>query len=378
MAIFSLADIYFYRGDIDNSLDLYRKYVSLNPDNGNLLLERARWLRREQQPEMAIKLYNLVTELFPNTNAYLDSMMSIGELKAELNQPKEAIDILQQMITIAKNTNNRTTKNQLASAQIMIGDIYQKDMHNLPSALTEYKKAESIIDPRSEQISDLRLKITDCYRLMGFYDEALETLNSIPKESRSASIEAHIAKMKGDCYFSMGDFDGAKIQYKVATKRNLNEDWANDALDRLALMDEYSNGSLRDLLKTYDSIERLTASGEYDNAFLECSNAVKKYPANDLTDRIQIDMGELLILKGKYNDAIKTYEGLIRPDSQFAAEAQFRIANIYWQRLNDRQQAIDAYSKLIREYPDSILVADARKQLQRLSANGTNSEQALP
>lgn len=378
-AIFSLADVYFFRGDIDNSLDLFRKYVSLNPDNGNLLLERARWLRREQQPEMAIKLFNLIIELFPNTNVYLDSMMSIGELKITLNQPKEAVDILQKMIARAKNINNRTAKTQLVSAQIMIGDIYQKDMHNLPSALTTFKEAESIIDPRSnEQIIDLRLKMTDCYRLMGFYNEALETLNSIPKESRSASIEAHIAKMKGDCYFSMGDFDGAKTQYKVATKSNLNEDWANDALDRLALIDEYSNDSLRDLLKTYDNIERLTASGEYDNAFLECSNAVKKYPANGLTDRIQIDMGELLILKGKYSDAIKIYEGLVRPDSQFAPEAQFRIANIYWQRLNDRQQAIDAYSKLIREYPDSILVADARKQLQRLSASGTNSGQALP
>jgi len=381
-AISALADIYFYKGDIDNSIELFRKSASLYSDNGNLLIERAKWLKRERHPEKAIKIYNLIIELYPNANNCLDAMMSIGELKAMLNQPKEAIDILQKMIARVKNINNQTTKIQLVSAQIMLGDIYLNHKNDLQSALSAYIEAKSFIDPQSnemvEQMTDLSLKIADCYRLMGNFDMALDTLNSIPKESRNAIIEARITKQKGDCYFSMGDFSGAKTQYKKATKGNFKEDWANDALDKLALIDEYSNGSLLDLLKSYANIERLKASGEYDNAFLECSNTVKKYPANGLIDRIQLEMGEILYIKGKYNEAIKVYEVLVRPDSQLAPEAQFRIASIYWQRLNDKQRAIDTYSKLIRDYPDSILVVDARKQLQQLSANGVIPEQALP
>jgi tetratricopeptide (TPR) repeat protein len=380
-AISSLADIYFYKGDIDNSIELFRKATSLYSDNGNLLIERAKWLKREQQPEKAIKIYNLIIELYPNTNNCLDAMMSIGELKAMLNQPKEAIDILQKMIAGAKSINNRTTKIRLVSAQIILGDLYLNSMSDLQSALSTYVEAKSFIDPQSdgmtEQMTNLILKIADCYRLMGNFDMALDALDSIPKESRSLSIEARITKQKGDCYFSMGDFSGAKTQYKKATKSNLKEDWANDALDRLALIDEYS-GPLLDLLKSYANIERLKASGEYDNAFLECSNAMKKFPANGLIDRIQLVMGEIFDIKGKYSEAIKIYEVLVRPDSQFAPEAQFRIANIYWQRLNDKQRAIDTYSKLIRDYPDSVFVVDARKQLQQLSANGVIQGQALP
>ena len=391
-AISALADIYFYRGDIDNSIELFRKSTLIYSDNGNLLIEREKWLKREQQPEKAIKIYDLIIELYPNANNCLDAMMSIGELKVMLNQPKEAIDIIQKMIARIKNINNRTTlvppsngrteKVRLMSAQIMLGDIYLNHKNDLQSALSAYIEAKSFIDPRSdemaEQVTDLSLKMADCYRLMGNFDMALDSLDSIPKESRNASIEARITKQKGDCYFSMGDFNGAKIQYKKAAKGNLKEDWANDALDRLALIDEYSNGSLLDLLKSYANVERLKASGEYDNAFLECSNLVKKYSANGLIDRIQLEMGEIFGLKGKYNEAIKVYEVLVRPDSQFAPEAQFRIASIYWQRLNDKQRAFDTYSKLIRDYPDSIFVVDARKQLQQLSANGVIQGQALP
>ena len=201
-------------------------------------------------------------------------MMSIGELKVMLNQPNEAIDIIQKMIAKVKNINNQTEKVRLVSAQIMLGDIYLNNKNDLQSALSAYIKAKSFINPRemTEQMTDLSLKIADCYRLMGNYDMALDTLDSLSKESRNAIIEARITKQKGDCYFSMGDFNGAKTQYKKATKGNLKEDWANDALDKLALIDEYSNGSLLDLLKSYANIERLKASGEYDNAFLECSN----------------------------------------------------------------------------------------------------------
>lgn len=382
IAVSTLADIYFYRGDIDNSIELFRKMASFYSDNGNLLIERAKWLKREQQPEKAIKIYDLIVELYPNSNNCLDAMISIGELKTTLNQPREALDILQKMIAKAKNVSSRTTKKQLVSAQIMIGDLYLNYMHDLPSALTAYSEAKSVIGPRSDemtgQLIDISLKMSDCHRLIGDYDVALEILDSIPKESISTSAESLIIKQKGDCYFSMGDFEGAKTQYKKATKGNLKEDWANDALDRIALIDEYSNDSMRDLLKAYANIKRLKAMGEYDNAFLECSNAVKKYPISGLLDRIQLEMGEILDLQNKYNEAIKVYEVLVRPDSQFAPEAQFRIAGIYWQRLNDKSRATDAYSKLIRDYPDSILVADARKQLQRLSANGVIQGQALP
>jgi tetratricopeptide (TPR) repeat protein len=380
-AMSALADIYFYNGEIGESIDLYKKVALRFPSNSNLLFERAEWLKRERQLENAIKMYEAILEIYPDTNFSIDALINIGQLQAELDKPNEAIANLKSVALKTRNLSDEKSNSQLVSALMMTGDIYLKQLHDTKASLSAYQEAEIILKRQSymiTEISELYLKMADCYRIMGVFDMASKALESIPEDNRSALIEARMAKLQGDCYFNMGDFDNAKIQYKKATKSNLKEDWANDALDRLALIAEYSVGALQELLKSYANVDRMKEAGEYDRALSEYQNAIKAYPSSGLTDRIKLEIGSLLTQKERYNEAIETYEVLIRSNSQFAPEAQFRIAGIYSQNLNDSQRAIEAYSKLIRDYPDSILVSDARKQLQRLSVGASPSVPHLP
>jgi tetratricopeptide (TPR) repeat protein len=398
--ISTLADIYFYRGDIDNAIEFFKKTVAFNSDNANIMIEKARWLIREQKPEKAEKIYNFILGSYPNTSAEIDAIVSLGQLKAEMNKPEEAIKDLRSAISksnflFGQNEMNARGLNlsgqndrRLPPILTMIGDIYVTQIHDPQSAIIAYTDAMAMSDTRSSpsEIPDLKLKVADCQRLMGLYDTAFEVLNSIPQDQISTSAKANLVppsngkidKIRGDCYFNMGDFENAKKYYKTATKGNLKEEWANDVLDKMALIDEFSNGQLADLLKVYSSLDRIKESGDYENALLGYSSAIKKFPKNDLTDRIQLEIGEILTLKGKYDESIKAYEVLVSSGGEFAPEAQFRIAAIYSQKLKDNQRAVDAYAKLIKDYPDSMLVADARKQLQRLSASGNASGQILP
>jgi len=377
-AISALADIYFYKGDIDNAIVFFRKITPFYSDNSNTLMDRAKWLVREQQPEKAEKIYNLILELYPNNLAYIDASMSLAQIKSDMDQPQEAIKILRS--AISKTNTIKVASRKVPSILTMIGDIYANKIYDPQSAIIAYSDAMALSDTDSNpsEIVEIKLKMANCQRLMGFYDASFEILKSIPQDQISTAIKAKIDKIRGDCYFNMGDFENAKGYYKNATKGNFKEDWANDVLEKIALIDEYSNGQLSDLLKTYANLDRLKESGDYETALLGYSSAVKRYSKNDLTDRIQLEIGELLSLKGKYDEAIKAYEVLVNSDGKFAPEAQFRIAMIYSQKLKDNQRAIDAYVKLIRDYPDSILVADARRQLQKLSANINTSGQVLP
>ncbi|MEK7397970.1 MAG: tetratricopeptide repeat protein, partial [Candidatus Poribacteria bacterium] len=406
--ISTLADIYFYRGDIDNAIEFFKKTVAFNSDNANIMIEKARWLIREQKPEKAEKIYNFILGSYPNTSAEIDAIISLGQLKAEMNKPEEAIKDLRSAISKSNFLSGQNEMNarglnlsgqndrRLSPILTMIGDIYVTQIHDPQSAIIAYTDAMAMSDTRSSpsEIPDLKLKVADCQRLMGLYDTAFEVLNSIPQDQISTSAKANLVppsngrlvppsngridKIRGDCYFNMGDFENAKKYYKIATKGNLKEEWANDVLDKMALIDEFSNGQLADLLKTYSSLDRVKESGDYENALLGYSSAIKKFSKNDLTDRIQLEIGEILTLKGKYDESIKAYEVLVSSGGEFAPEAQFRIAVIYSQKLKDNQRAVDAYAKLIKDYPDSMLVADARKQLQRLSASGNASGQILP
>ena len=94
---------------------------------------------------------------------------------------------------------------------------------------------------------------------------------------------------------------------------------------------------------------------------------------SDPTDRIPFEIADLLALQMKSTEAISAYKELVQSQSPLASEAQFRIAGIYWQQLNSPQQAIDGYSALIENYPESVLVADARKQIRRLASEQPSS-----
>ncbi len=378
LVISALADIYFYRGDIDKAIVFFKMLPLFYTDNSSVMMDRAKWLIREQKPEQAEKVYNLILELYPDNLVTIDALISLAQIKTEMDQPEEAIKILRS--AISKVNTIKVANRKTHSILTMIGDIYVEKIYDPQSGMLAYSDAMALSDVNSNpsEIIEIKLKMANCQRLMGLYDASFEILKSIPQDKIPITVKAKIDRIRGDCYFNMGDFENAKRYYKNATKGNLKEDWANDVLERIALIDEYSNGQTLELLKTYANLDRLKESGDFETALLGYSSAIRKYPKSDLTDRIQLEIGNLLSLKGEHDRSIKAYEMLVNSNGKFAPEAQFRIAMIYSQKLKDNQLAIDAYAKLIRDYPDSILVADARKHLQRLSSNVKTSEQILP
>ncbi len=54
------------------------------------------------------------------------------------------------------------------------------------------------------------------------------------------------------------------------------------------------------------------------------------------------------------------------PASQYAPEAQYRIAKIYHRYLKDNSSAVREYKALLTNYPDSEYAEDAREALQEL------------
>ena len=72
--------------------------------------------------------------------------------------------------------------------------------------------------------------------------------------------------------------------------------------------------------------------------------------------------------KKKLNEAIKQYSQLQKKqygDSEYIPQARLRIALIYETKLHDQRKAVDAYTKLVHDYPpaDSPIGKEAQKRL---------------
>ncbi len=370
-ALLTLSDVYFHQGSFNASLQQFKAIAVLYPDKGDILFEHAQILQRERQFDHAIKFYQTTLDLFPESEIALYTLMQKGQLDALLNRSEAAIASLQTLISRTVNRNERDAGSFWVSAYILIGDIHLQQTHDVKTALSTYEEAKHKIETRSgnaeslyKYIPNLSLRIADCYRLMGEYSKANTVLDSIPAKYQSKSIVAQIAKLRADCYFSGCDFDRALAQYQEAIQRIMNEDWVNDSLDRIALIKGYSDNT-HPLLQVHAQVERLRKLGKYEEALMICTSAVKEHtPA----DRIQLEIGDLLALQLKATEAISAYEELIESKSSLAPEAQFRIGGIYWRQLENPEQAVQAYSHLIENYPDSMLVADARKQIRQLAS----------
>jgi len=72
--------------------------------------------------------------------------------------------------------------------------------------------------------------------------------------------------------------------------------------------------------------------------------------------------------EGKYQEAVKFYENLIKkfPQSKFSPQAQFMIGFIYANEFKDLDNAKIAYEKFLKDYPDHEMAKDAKWELEHL------------
>lgn len=379
--LLTAADFYFHQGRFEDSLQHFRKIASLYPDEGRILFSHAQTLERERQFDPAIEFYEAALDISSHGIISSQALAHIGQLRFQLQQPQEAIASLSKLISEIDNAQPATGRQTgfqddvWLSAYMLMGDVYLHQTHDIETALSTYMDAKrrALAQPNGaralhKQLSDLDLRIGECYRLMGKYDEAEKLLDSMQTKYKSRTMAAQIAKLRGDNYFSRGSFDEALLQYQKAIQWPMSEDWVNDALDRIVLIKDYPNHGPESLLNVHAQTERLRKLGQYDKALEIYVSAVKERGADAAVDRIRLEMGELLVLHMEAQKAVSAYEELIQSESPLASEAQFRIAGIYHQQLGDQKRAIEAYSTLIEEYPDSILVASARKQIRQIAS----------
>jgi len=119
----------------------------------------------------------------------------------------------------------------------------------------------------------------------------------------------------------------------------------------------------------------LYAQGEMEldrNRYAEARNAFKKiverHPQSTYAPRARFLMGESYYRESEWDKAIKEFEVFLSfyPRHQIADLVQFRLAMSYYDQLKPVEQdqgitvkAMEAFRKLVREYPESRYAADA-------------------
>ena len=110
----------------------------------------------------------------------------------------------------------------------------------------------------------------------------------------------------------------------------------------------------------------------YEQARASFRRIVERHPTSSYAPRARFLMGESYYREAEFDKAIKEFEAFLAffPRHQIADLVQFRLAMSYYDQMKPVEQdqgitakAIEAFKKLVKEYPDSRYAGDALSKI---------------
>ncbi len=195
------------------------------------------------------------------------------------------------------------------------------------------------------------------------YDQALNAYQKVANlgkktESPSAELEIYTALSRmgmAEIYFRVGKYDNA-----VETYRKMAADYPGTPYATIAA------GKIKNIENSLEEIQLK-------------KRIIDKYPGTDFAAEAQFEIAELY-LPIQPEQAVQEYAKLVRqyPNSRRAAEAQLKIGDTYRMPLNKPEEAISAYQKLTQSQPIAgKLGAEALFRIGRLYSQLNDHKKAL-
>ena len=352
--VLSLAEVYFYGGNLDLALKNFKRLHQLySADRGRILEKYAQILERNKNPKAA-DFYQAIAELFPNMHLAWTAQMKLVRFYERSGRWNDALKVL----------TNMTQRSYQPAAQLLLGHVWLRGIRDAEAALQIYQNLANQPLP-TDQATQVQLGMATCYILQGKSDAAESALR--PIADGNSNFKAEAQKLIGDAHLLQGDIEAAVTAYKRVLDIAMSNPLSNDSLDRIVLVQSNSDYS-NEPLKRYLEALRSDLSGETDAALKLCQETMQEYPTALIVDDLWMLVGEIHQRETRYLDAIAAYQQVaVLEGSPIAAEAAAKIADIYRWHLNEPDKARETYSALIQDYPESVIVAYARQQLDALA-----------
>lgn len=384
-ALNRIGDCYFYERDFPKAELLYTRSANLSPNTGDYALFQSAYVAGLQKKYTTkITRLNDLVDSYPRSEFVDDALYEIGRSYIMLNNENEALRTYNRLLNLQPNTNVARL------AALEIGMIYQNQDKN-SEAVKAYKNVVANYPGSVESFTALQ-SLENIYIEMNDIQSYLEYAKSLDmrvsghtvnhedsisylaaeKQYMSASYDKAISGFKmylknycsggrfctvaqynlADSYYRIKDFDNALIEFQKVIKISGNQ-YMEEALMRLAEI-TYDKKNYDASLEYFEKFERTAQTTEHRNiarlGILRCSNLLKNYQrtiniANDILKDPK--SGSEVLSEAKFNRA-KAYVALNQLNSavddlktlsqdtrtSIGAESKYLLASVYFQQNN--------------------------------------------
>lgn len=230
---------------------------------------------------------------------------------------------------------------------------------------------EALSYPRYNDLEEARNKLllADVYVLQNEIWEASLLYMQVEKKFKFEPIGEEAKFKNARIFYYDGDFKFAQAQLdilKEATTRLI----ANDAINlSILITDNLGLDSNFRAMRLFAKADLLLEQHRYDEAFVLYDSIVTSFPTHNLMDDIFMRKAGALQNQGKWDEAIQLLLEIVEKygDDILADDALFQIGQIYENHLFNNKKAAEYYFQLMRDYPGSLFVTEARKAYRSIN-----------
>ncbi|HLN52381.1 MAG TPA: tetratricopeptide repeat protein [Lentimicrobium sp.] len=213
-----------------------------------------------------------------------------------------------------------------------------------------------------------KLELADILLFSGEPWEATLLYSQVDKDFKNDPLGHEARFRNARLSFYIGEFEWSRAQLdvlKAATSKLI----ANDAMKMsLLITDNIEADSSTLPLASYARADLLLFRNQPQKALELLDSVMIAFPGHSITDdalmkkaEIKMKMGDFVSAESLYKEVVDNY-----PYDILADDALFDLATLYKDHIKDNTKAMEAYQKLMTDYPGSLYVVEARKQFRIL------------
>jgi tetratricopeptide (TPR) repeat protein len=241
-------------------------------------------------------------------------------------------------------------------------------LYNTKSAIDILEKTIAIADIRPIDQANCKLELGDVLLLDGQVWEASLRYSQVEMAFKYDVIGQEAKFRNAKIAFYIGDFKWSQVQLNVlkgATSKLISNDamyWSMVITDNLAL------DSNPDPLILFAHADLMVFQNRYDSATIDLDSIDKKWPGHSLEDDVLFMRYKISYKQQKWVEASGYLQKIIDKysDDILGDDATFLLAQLYDNKLNDKEKAMQSYNDVFVKFPSSMFAVDARKRYRQL------------
>ncbi len=344
---------------------------------GKNLLELGEIMYKNKAYEDAVKLYSYLAKEYSDNQIFGEAKrMEISSREALIKEtyPIDSVQIRELIAEYQKLIDKIGKKRSSAEAYRSMALLHAFQMAEYDRAISLLK--EALLIPRTPRIfsGKCKLDMGDIYLLKDQPWESKLLYAQVEKSYKDQPI-GHEGKYRlARIFYFTGEFELAKANLDIL-KRATTRVIANDAMQlSLLIQDNSALDTSYDALLEFSKIDLVYFSQQYQPARIRFEAFLDHYPSHSLIDETYLRLARIHNRMGEFETSIKYFDRIIDeyPEDILVDDALFHKAEILEEKLNNKEGAMEAYKKILFDYPGSFYAEEARKRFRELRGDSLN------